>query len=80
MLYGRVDSKYYYVKFTSRTSYDQFTSQALLLSKPHYVFEGDVLSLLRIQREAGDIIELEPLDDFDVTYTLAKILGFRNDY
>lgn len=80
VLYGRLDSKHYYVKFTSRANYDQFTNQSLLLAKPYYVFEGDVLSLVRVQREAGDIIELEPLDDFDITYTLAKILGFRNDY
>ena len=80
VLYGRLDSKHYYVKFTSRANYDQFTSQSLLLAKPYYVFEGDVLSLVRVQREAGDIIELEPLDDFDITNTLAKILGFRDDY
>lgn len=80
VLYGKLDPKHYYVKFTSRTSYDQFTTLALSLPKPHYLFEGDVLSIIRVQREAGEIIELEPLDDFDITYTLAKILGLRNDY
>ena len=80
VLYSKLDSKHYYVKFTSRTSYDQFTTLALSLPKPHYLFEGDVLSIIRVQREAGEIIELAPLDEFDITYTLAKILGLQNNY
>jgi len=76
-IYGRLDSKHFYVKFPERACYDRFTSYALLLAKPYYVFEGDVLSIIKVWRETEDIIELEPLDNFDITVTLAKILGFR---
>lgn len=76
-IYGRLDSKHFYVKFPERACYDRFTSYALLLAKPYYVFEGDVLSIIKVRRETEDIIELEPLDNFDITVTLAKILGYR---
>ena len=76
-IYGRLDSKHYYVKFPEHACYDRFASYALLLAKPYYVFEGDVLSIIKVRRKTEDIIELEPLDNFDITVTLAKILGFR---
>ena len=50
------------------------------MAKPHYVFEGDVLDLIRIHREYNGIVELMPVNSFDITSTIAKILGIRDDY
>ena len=57
--------------------YEEFKTFALDLAKPHYIFEGDVLDLLRVNRESQGIVELNPWDDFDIKMTLAMILGER---
>lgn len=70
----------YIVYFQSEKSYTSFKSFALNMSKPYYQFEGDVLDLIKIERAYEDIIELKPLDSFEVVNVLAKILGIRSDY
>jgi len=68
------------VKFNSYDEYNRFKSYALEISKPHYIFEGDVLDLTRIEREYQGIVEIKLLNSFDVENTLSKILGLRKDY
>ncbi len=80
VVYDKINHKEHYVRFKNKEDYIRFKDYALELSKPYYVFEGDVLKIIRIRREYCGIIELEPLDSFDITSTLAKILGMRTDY
>ena len=79
-VYDRADFKHYYVRFKTTEAFDKFKKYSLELSHPYYVFEGDVEKVVRVKREYHGIVELEPLDSFDITSTLAKILGLRNDY
>lgn len=79
-LYDKADFKHYYVRFKTTDEFNKFKNYALELSRPYYVFEGDVEKVIRVRREYRGIVELEPLDSFDITSTLAKILGLRNDY
>lgn len=70
----------YLVIFKNAEKYYQFKNYAISLSKPYYIFAGDVLDIIRIKREYNGIIELNELDSFDVKNVLAKILGLRTDY
>ena len=79
-IYSRADFKHYYVRFKTTDAFNAFKNHALELSRPYFVFEGDVQKVVRVKREYHNIVELEPLDSFDITNTLAKILGLRNDY
>ena len=72
--------KGFIVRFEEKKSYTTFKNYALELSKPYYIFEGDVFDLVRIEREYEGIIELKLWNSFDVKNVLAKILGFRKDY
>ena len=80
IVYGKADFKHYYVRFKTIDAFDEFKKYALELSRPYNVFEGDVEKVIQVRREYHGIVELEPLDSFDITSTLAKILGLRNDY
>lgn len=73
--FGKIDANYYSVSFSSKDTYIQFKNFALAFSKNDYVFEGDVLDLLRIQREFLDIVELYPLGDYEINYVLARLFG-----
>lgn len=77
---NKADAKHYSVKFKERAAYESFRHFALTLAKHYYVFEGDVLDVIRIKREYDGIVELEPWNSCDVTNVLAKILGLRTDY
>lgn len=70
----------YSVLFVDFEKYIEFKEYAINLSKPYYIFSGDVLEIVRIQREYNGIIELNDLDSYDITNVLAKILGLRTDY
>lgn len=76
----RKRNKKYSVLFEDFEKYLEFKEYAINLSKQYYTFEGDVLDIVRIQREYEGIVELNDLDSFDVTNVLAKILGQRTDY
>ena len=76
----KADFKHYYVRFKTVDEFERFKNYALKLSHPYYVFEGDVEKVIRVRRKYHNIVELEPLDSFDITNTLAKILGLRSDY
>ena len=79
-VYDRAGFKHYYVRFKTTEAFDKFKKYALELSHPYYAFEGDVEKVIQVRREYHGIVELEPLDSFDITSTLAKILSLRNDY
>lgn len=77
---SEVENDYYSVKFMSTDEFNRFKDYALELSRPYYIFEEDVLDLIKVKREYEDIIELKLLNSFDIENTLAKILGIRTDY
>ncbi len=78
--FSKIDRKHHSVTFTSKEDYSNFKNYALEFSKADYVFEGDVLDVLRIKREYGGLVELQPLNDFDINYVLARLLGLKDDY
>lgn len=80
VIVSKANPQYYSIRFRDKTTYETFRSYALQLAEPYYVFMGDVLKVLHIYRESDGIIELYPVDSFDITSTLAKILGLRKDY
>lgn len=77
VIWSEIENGIYSVKFRTRADYDCFVEYALALAKPHYVFEGDVLALITINRESEDIVELVPMEEYDVLDTLAKIVGVK---
>lgn len=77
---SKVDSKHFSVIFDNKEKYIKFKAYALNLAKGHYVFEGDVLEMIQINREYAGIIEMGPLNSFDITSTISKVLGLRHDY
>ena len=79
-IYTKTDFKHFYIRFKTKEAFGKFKKSALELSRSYYVFEGDVERAVRVKREYHGSVELEPLDSFDITNTLAKILGLRNDY
>lgn len=68
------------VRFEKHENYKDFKNYALELSEPYYIFNGDVLDMIRIEKEYEEIVELKPWDSFDIKNVLAKIMGFRSDY
>lgn len=78
--YSKADNSHYYVRFRTVDEFNKFKTYALELSRPYYIFEGDVMAILHIRREYNGVVELNTLNSFDVTSTLAKILGLREDY
>ena len=80
VVYAKADFQHYYVRFKTVEDFVKFKNYALELSRPYYVFEADVEKVVRIGRKYHGVVELAPLNSFDVTITLAKILGLRNDY
>lgn len=76
----KINKEHYSVIFPSTEEYLKFKNYALELAKPFYIFESDVLSVIRIQNTYDGIVELYPLSSFDITSVLAKILGLRTDY
>lgn len=80
VVYSKADSRHYYIRFRTIDEFNKFKTHALELSRSYYIFEGDVMSILHIRREYNGVVELNMLNSFDVTSTLAKILGLREDY
>ncbi|HAF27968.1 MAG TPA: hypothetical protein DCG75_02875 [Bacteroidales bacterium] len=80
IIYNRIDGEIYSIKFRSYKQFDRFRKYALQLSKPYYIFEGDVLDIVNHYDYANGIVEIKLGRIFDIPNTLAKILGLRNDY
>jgi len=77
--YNRIDDKIYSIKFRSFKQFDKFRKYALQLSKPYYIFEGDVLDIVNNYDYANGIVEIKMERIFDIPNTLARILHIRND-
>jgi serine/threonine-protein kinase len=78
--YNRIDGEIYSIKFRSYKQFDKFRKYALHLSKPYYIFEGEVLDIVNHYDYANGIVEIKLERIFDIPNTLAKILGIRIDY
>lgn len=68
------------IRFEKYEIYNDFKNYALKLSEPYYIFNGDVLDLIKIEKEYEGIVELKAWDSFDILNVLAKIIGLREDY
>lgn len=75
--YAKQSDGRYSIHFRSRDEYELFRKQALAVAAPDYVFEGDVLDLLRPEDEYDDLVALIWEPTFDIPNTLAKALGLR---
>lgn len=62
------------IYFSSYGAYERFKKESLAIAKPHYVFEGDVLDILRIIRQSKNRIELR-FTFFDIESVVPKLLG-----
>jgi len=80
IIYNGIDGENYSIKFRSYSQFNKFRKFALQLSKPYYIFEGDVLDIVNHPNYANGIVEIKLGRVFDIRNTLAKILGLRNDY
>lgn len=78
--YNRTDSDIYSIKFRDYKQFDKFREYALQISKPYYIFEGDVLDIVNQYDYANGIVEIKLGKTYDIPDTLAKILGIRTDY
>ncbi|WP_307081120.1 serine/threonine-protein kinase [Arthrobacter agilis] len=65
----------YSIHFQSREEYMRFSKQARARAASDYVFEGDVIDLLRVNDEDDDLVELVWTSTFDIPSTLAKVLN-----
>lgn len=72
--------KGYVVRFEKYKYYNDFKNYALELSEPYYIFNGDVLDMIRIEKEYDGVVELKQWNSFDIKNVLAKIIGFKKDY
>ncbi|ERJ59846.1 serine/threonine-protein kinase [Sphingobacterium paucimobilis] len=75
--FSKVDDSHYSIKFINYGQFQKFREHALQLAKPHYIFEGDVIDVLREPNYVGNMVELRLDKVFDVSNTLAQILGMK---
>lgn len=73
--YNKIGNDTYSIKFKSFSQFDKFRKHALQLSKPYYIFEGDVLDIVNNYTHASGIVEIELESFYGIPNTLAKILG-----
>jgi serine/threonine protein kinase len=66
------------VLFRTLSEYQRFRAHALGLAEPQSLFEADVKDLFRNAACAGGITQLTLNLGFDVSNTLAKVLGLRD--
>ena len=79
IVYSKIDRSRYTVKFGSKEDYIRFKEYALPLAKKSLAYEVDVWALLEINRQFDGIVELSPLNSFDIVSVLAKILEKQDD-
>lgn len=53
---SKADAKHYSVKFKERAAHESFQHFALTLAKHYYVFEGDVLDVIRIKQNMTGLL------------------------
>jgi serine/threonine-protein kinase len=64
------------VFFPDYVSFKKFKTESLQIAKPHYIFEGDVLDILRIKRQSENCIELH-FTFFDIENVIPKLLDSK---
>lgn len=74
---NRVDEENFSIKFTTYKQYEKFRKYVLELSRSHYVFEGDVMDILKHPNFIGNMVELKLNRIFEIPDTIAKIVGQR---
>jgi len=77
VIFNRVDDRKYSVKFKTSGQFEKFRKFALDLSRPHYIFEGDVLHIIENPNFIGNMVELKLDRIFEIPDTIAKIVGCR---
>lgn len=75
--YAVLDEGRYAIFFRSDVDYERFATHSREIAAPHYVFEGDVLEMLRPAVARGGITELRWDESFDLAVTAAKVVGLR---
>lgn len=75
--YNKIDEEKFSIKFTTYKQYEKFRKYALELSRPHYIFEGDVIDILKHPNLIGNMVELKLNRTFDIPDTIAKIVGYK---
>jgi hypothetical protein len=78
--YNRINKEKFSIKFETYNQFEKFRKFAFELSKPHYVFEGDVIDIFRKPNYVGDMVELKLGTAFEIFNTVAKIIGQRKIY
>lgn len=76
--YSQIDDDYYSIKFSTINQFKKFSRYALSIAKPHYIFEGDVLDILRDPNYVGNMVELKLGKVFDIPNTIAQVLGLKD--
>lgn len=61
--------------FDSRSLYENFKKYAWEHAKADYIYEGDVLDLLRVNNFYDNMVELRPWDDFLIDSVLPRVLN-----
>lgn len=74
---NKFNDEEYSIKFKTYRQYEKFRKYAIELSSPYYIFEGDVMHVLKYPNFIGDMVELKLGRIFDIPDTLAKIVGLR---
>lgn len=77
VIFNRVDERNYSVKFKTYSQFEKFRKFALDLSRPHYIFEGDVLNIMKNPSYIGNMVELKLDRIFEIPDTIAKIVGCK---
>lgn len=67
----------YSVRFRTYKQYEKFRKHALELSENNYIFEGDVIDLLKNPNFIGNMVEIKFGSIFNIPHTIAKILELR---
>ncbi|MEI2273066.1 serine/threonine protein kinase [Sphingobacterium sp. ML3W] len=78
--YYKLDKDYYSINFKTTLQYEKFRKYVLELSKPHYIFEGDVLDIIKNPIYFGNMVELRISSVFEITNTIAQIVGLKEVY
>ncbi|MCQ1951494.1 serine/threonine protein kinase [Arthrobacter sp. zg-Y859] len=76
--YAKQNDGNYSIYFNSPSEYADFSMQALAVAAQDYVFEGDVVDLLRTDDKYDDLVAVTWGATFDIPNTLAKVLGLRD--
>ncbi|NGM64187.1 serine/threonine-protein kinase [Sphingobacterium sp. SGR-19] len=75
--FSKLKNESYSVRFATYKQFEKFRDYALELAKPHYIFEGDVLSVLQDPIFVGNMVELKVGRVFDIPHTIAQIIGMK---